>query len=233
MNNQRYLTLYSAAVTALLGVMLFTSGGAAGPRQQQLEVLDVQRINIREPDGTLRAVLSGRATLPGAIIRGKEYPHPREQAGMLFYNDEGTESGGLVFDGAKGNSAGSLTFDAYEQDQILQLVGMTQGSRSAAGLMVNDRPQRSIVQDLEEQAQLKALPEPERTRLLSERASSGYYGQQRMFIGKTNDKATIVLADKSGTPRLQLAVSAAGQASIDFLDEQGAVVKSLTADHLN
>ncbi|MCY1702971.1 hypothetical protein [Deinococcus sp. SL84] len=231
MNNARYLTLNSVVVTALLGVMLFTSG-AAGPRQQQLEVLDVQRINIREPDGTLRAVLSGKATLPGAIIRGKEYPHPRQQAGMLFYNDEGTENGGLVFDGAGGSSAGSLTFDAYEQDQILQLVGMTQGGRSTAGLMVNDRPQRSIAQDLAEQTRLAALPEQERTRLLSERAENGYYGQQRMFIGKTDDKATIVLADKSGKPRLQLAVSPEGQASIDFLDDQGAVLKSLTAQSL-
>jgi hypothetical protein len=38
--------------------------------------------------------------LPPVIVKGKEHPEfgePRPQAGMLFYNDEGSENGGLIF----------------------------------------------------------------------------------------------------------------------------------------
>jgi hypothetical protein len=65
-----------------------------------IEELDVQRINLREPDGTLRLVISNKSKAPGIFIKGKEYPHPdRKTAGMIFFNDEGTENGGLIFGG--------------------------------------------------------------------------------------------------------------------------------------
>ena len=47
-------------------------------------------------------VISNKADFPGIIIKGKETPHPdRKTAGMLFFNDEGTENGGLIFGGSK------------------------------------------------------------------------------------------------------------------------------------
>jgi hypothetical protein len=67
---------------------------------------NVQRINVVEPDGTLRLVLSNHSRLPGVIVRGKERPFARPQAGMLFYNDEGTENGGLVFGAAQERQRG-------------------------------------------------------------------------------------------------------------------------------
>src|SRR5690554_38198 len=126
-NGRRLLTAYSVMLTATLMAVLLT--GAAGAGRASFEELDVQRLNLREPDGTLRYVLASSARLPGAIIRGREYPHPRPQAGMLFYNDEETELGGLVFAGGQDEdgvirSGGSLTFDRYEQDQIVQLLGL-------------------------------------------------------------------------------------------------------------
>lgn len=46
-----------------------------------------------EPDGTPRMIISDRASFPGMIVQGKEKPYKRPFAGMLFYNDEGTETG--------------------------------------------------------------------------------------------------------------------------------------------
>lgn len=77
-------------LTLAFAAMLFTSGGA-GLNTQIIDVLDVQHTNVREPDGTLRYVVSNKALLPGAIIKGKEYKHSRGQAGTLFYDDEGSE----------------------------------------------------------------------------------------------------------------------------------------------
>jgi len=42
--------------------------------------------------------------LAPVIIKGKERPEmgeARPKAGMLFYNDEGSENGGLIFGGMK------------------------------------------------------------------------------------------------------------------------------------
>ena len=91
-------------------------------------------------------VLSNHARLPGIIVRGKEQAFPRPQAGMLFYNDEGSENGGLVFGGGKNakgeveDSGGSLSFDKYEANQIVQLAGMDDKEDRFAGLMVTDNP---------------------------------------------------------------------------------------------
>lgn len=97
---------------------------------ETLDQINVHRINIVEPDGTLRMVISNHAQLPGIIARGKEQMFTRPQAGILFYNDEGSENGGLIFGGhrnSKGevvDSGGSLSFDKYEANQIVQLAGV-------------------------------------------------------------------------------------------------------------
>jgi hypothetical protein len=55
-------------------------------------------------------VISNKDRLPPVIIKGKQRPEmgePRPQAGMIFYNDEGTENGGLIFSGSK-NDKGQI-----------------------------------------------------------------------------------------------------------------------------
>src|SRR5450432_581455 len=95
MTAQRLLAIYSATLTGVLAILLLT-GAAKKPR---FDEIDVQRINVVEPDGTLRMVISNHARLPGIIVRGKEQQFARPQAGVLFYNDEATENGGLIFGG--------------------------------------------------------------------------------------------------------------------------------------
>jgi hypothetical protein len=57
---------------------------------QTFDEIDVHRINVRELDGTLRMVISNTDRFPGAIVKGKEYPHPRDTAGVLFYDAIGS-----------------------------------------------------------------------------------------------------------------------------------------------
>lgn len=91
--NQRFLTVYSSVLTLAFGVMVW-SGFSAGSKPATFDQINVHRINVVEPDGTLRMVISDHAELPGIITNGKEQPFVR-QAGMIFYNDEGSENGGL------------------------------------------------------------------------------------------------------------------------------------------
>jgi len=229
-----FLGVYAAVLTAAFAVLLL--GGARSPLNAKFDTIDVQRINVREPDGTLRMVISDHAAFPGLVVRGKEYAHPRSQAGMLFFNDEGTEQGGLIFAGHKSadgtvDSGLSLTFDRYEQDQQLQLIGLDGNGRAFAGMQVNDVPDRPIVDDFEEKPKLDAMPAKAREALLAERRAKGYYSATRYYAGKSRtDNSVVMLNDARGEPRLLLAVTPDGQASIKFLDADGKELRTLTAD---
>src|SRR5258707_8971234 len=141
--NQRFLTIYSGVLTLVFAVTVF-SGFSIGSKPTTFDQINVHRINVVEPDGTLRLVISDHAKLPGIITRGKERPFARPQAGMIFYNDEGSENGGLIIGGhrnAKGevvDSGGSLSFEKYGANQIIQLIGVDDKEDRFAGLSVTD-----------------------------------------------------------------------------------------------
>ena len=231
---QRLLVIYSGVLTAVFAVSML-SGFAAAPKKTKLEELDVQRINLVEPDGTLRMVISDKAHFPGVIIKGKDYPHERLNAGILFYNDEGTENGGLIFSGRKDkdgkivNSGGSLTFDKYEQDQLVQLIGADDSDGHSAGLIVADRPDRSIEKDLLEAQKIEAMPVANREKLMQARGRSGYYGSTRIVLARGDDGvAEISLRDADGHPRIVMGVAKDGTSSLKFLDANGKVLNELT-----
>jgi hypothetical protein len=63
-------------------------------QRQTFDQIQVHRINVVEPDETLRMVISDHDQMPGVIVKGKQLPKAdRPQAGMLFYNDEGRKTG--------------------------------------------------------------------------------------------------------------------------------------------
>jgi hypothetical protein len=233
-SGQRFLMIYSGVLTAVFAVTLL--GGLVTKRQKpKFDQIDVQRINVWEPDGTLRMVISNKARFPGLIIRGNEYPHPRPQAGMLFFNDEGTENGGLIFGGHKDkdgkviDSGGSLTFDQYEQDQIVQIEGSHDSNGHFAGLIVFDRPDRPIEKDLQESPRIESMSPAEREKLMAQRAKSNYYGAARIKVARTDDGAAgISLRDAQGRPRIVMQVSKEGLSSLKFLDADGKVLNELT-----
>lgn len=231
---QRFLVIYSGVLTAVFAVSML-SGFVVAPKKTSLEELDVQRINLVEPDGTLRMVISDKARFPGLIVKGKEYPHPRPQAGMLFFNDEGSENGGLVFSGHKDkdgkivDSGGSLTFDKYDQDQLVQLMGVHDRDGHQAGLIVSDRPDRSVLQDLQEFPKIKAMPDAERGELMKERGKNAYYGATRITVARGDDGvARISLRDALGRARIVMGVANDGTSSLKFLDANGKVLNELT-----
>ena len=141
--NKRTVAAYAGIVTVLLAVS--AGSQVVSNQKQEFDEITVHRINIVEPDGTLRMVISDHARLPGPIIKGKESKPNRPGAGMLFYNDEGTENGGLIFGGhmnSKGevvDSGESFSFDQYGANgQIVQLAGVHDSTDRFAGLKLWD-----------------------------------------------------------------------------------------------
>ncbi len=234
---QRFLVVYSGVLTAVFAVSVL-SGFVQMPRTMALEQLDVQRINVREPDGTLRVVISGADKSPGIIIKGKEYPHPsRKDAGMIFYNDEGTENGGLIFggetrkDGTK-RSNGHLSFDAYEQDQTMALESDQVGANRYTKLMFKDYPDYSILDELQLMAEIKNLPPDQQQSRMQAFFDQHGGPTTRVVLGRGTDSSVqLALNDAEGHPRLVMKVASDGAPSLQMLDGNGRVTGELTPKH--
>ncbi len=198
--SQWFLAVYVGLLTALvLGSVVYVLRA----RPATSDELTVQRINVVEPDGTIRLVISNHARLPGIFVRGREQPFDRPQAGLIFLNDEGSEIGGLIFGGRKDgkgevrDSGGSLSFDRYEANQVVQLIGVDDAEDRMAGLVVSDSP-------------------------------SGNDVRRRIWLGRGDDgAASLALLDGAGLKRIVLRVAADGEARISVLDAGGKTVKDL------
>ena len=190
------LLIYSTVLSTLFAVVMLT--GAAPHPTKSFDEIQVHRIDVVEPDGTLRMVISNRSRLPGVIVKGKESPSSdRPQAGLIFYNDEGSENGGLIFGGRKNekgevvDSGGSLSFDKYGANQIVQLAGVDDKTDRFAGLAVNDQ-------------------------------------SRRIWVGRTGDgTASVSLMDVHGKKRIVMQVTDQGVPSLSVLDEQGHVIREI------
>src|SRR4029079_19815993 len=93
---ERFLVVYSGVLTVVLAGVLLV--GAAPGAHGRFDEIDVQRINVVEPDGTLRLVISDRARLPGVYQHGKEGKggEPRPYARLILLHDAGRERGGRI-----------------------------------------------------------------------------------------------------------------------------------------
>ena len=202
--NQTFLFVYSLVVTVIFLGTEWINFKRPAVQSEAIKELIVQRIKIVEPDGTLRMVISDHSNLPGIIVRGKEEAFDRPQAGMLFYNDEGSENGGLIFGGSKNakgevvNSGGSLSFDRYQGNQEVQLIGVNDKDDHFAGLRVSDSHPNTNTDP------------------------------SRIWVGRNqNGDSQVALMDSTGKQHLILQVSAGGKSSILFLDNNGKVSKSI------
>lgn len=226
MNSHSLLAAYAGVLTVVFALTILS--GAQKSRKVSFEEIDVGRINIIEPDGTVRLVLSNKTLFPGILFKTKEYPHPsRQTAGILFYNDEGTENGGLTFGGQKdkdGNvgAYGHLSFDQYNQDQVLTLDANEDGGNRKAGLAVWDRPDYSIEELLLLIERTKELPEKERKAEISKFFSEHESAHPRLYLGKSHDgSVSLRLNDRQGRDRLVIEVAPDGTPAVRFFNEDG------------
>jgi len=230
-----FLSGAAASASAIIAITLLT--GAKAP-PAKFEEIDVGRINVREPDGTLRLVISNKAQFPGAPWKGGEEPRPdrRDKAGMIFVNDEGTENGGFIQKGVIGAdgkaSAGlSLTFDRFRQDQVIQLLHAEQGGTATSTLAINDEAdglQMDVRQRSERMAEIRKLEPEARRAAVEEMRGKGLLSTNRVRLGTTPGKSSaLMLSDAQGRPRLMLMVTPEGKPSIQMLDEKGQPVKTI------
>lgn len=233
----RWLHVYAVSVTVLLASVWIGAGRRQEERVRFTEI-DVERINIVEPDGKLRMVLSNRPRSIGPVYKGEPFGYAGgNRPGIIFFNDEGSENGGLTFGGRRGAdgkyaASSGFSFDQFDQDQVVFLQYNDQNGRRNMGLTVADRADVNLRDLVAQRDEILKMPEgPARTEALAKwqgpRDGVPLFAE-RVYVGRDREKSALVnLSDPSGRPRLRLQVDASGEPSLEFLDEQGNVVLRL------
>jgi len=232
------LRAYATVTTAALAVLALAAFRQSA--RQRFDEIDVERINLIEKSGRVRLVISNRERAPDIYLNGKTYHRSGGNgAGLIFYNDEGTENGGLSFGGETRNgryrAEGELLFDQYNQGQTVGIMYSDDNGRRSAGLHVWDRPDAPLSELADLVEGIKRMPDgPEKdAKMAAAREDArhrGLGGAHRVMVGKLEDRsAALVLSDPAGRPRLRLAVDSLGAAHIEVLDEQGRATSVLPA----
>ena len=234
----RLLKVYATVITALLGTVSLAAFREASQKQRFTEI-DVERINVVEPDGKLRMVISNRPRSIGPIYKGKPFGYAGgSRPGIIFFNDEGTENGGLTFEGKRQpdgtfRAQSGFSFDQFNQDQVLYFQYNDNNGRRNTGLTIADRADVDIYDLVAERDSItKAIPEgPARTAALQKWAQprNGIpLAAPRVYVGRDASKAAVLnLSDRTGKPRLRLTVDSLGSPSLAFLDATGNVTSRL------
>jgi hypothetical protein len=246
-SSSRFLAAYSGILTATflftvslaisrdrIGLLRVAGAAQHDTRRSDFDQLTVHRLNIVEPDGTPRLVISDKAEFPGAFFNGREYTRPdRQQAGMLFMNDEGTENGGMLFGGYKSSdgkphSFGHLSFDEYEQDQTLSIDTTQDGDTRDTAYQINDNVGPALITPdvVAAYGAVRAMPQgPEREKAMATvRAKYPLKLLGRAALEREPDQsAALRLRDPEGHTRILLRVAADGTPTMQFLDAEGKV----------
>ena len=236
----RFLSTYAMLSSILLLIALFLILKMNRKTENlTVEELTAKRINIIEPNGQPRLVLSNVEKSPANLNHGKPVGIPGgNRGGLIFYDDEATECGGLVFSGRKDSSgkyfaSGHFSFDQYNQNQVLYLQYLDDNGDRKTGLYVDDwhnsPPYPEFRRTYKETEKLPNGPERDaKLKQLLEPANSDPAFAHLVFIGKDAAKSALInLADKKGKTRIQLIVDSTGEAKINFLDTIGKVIYSL------
>ena len=240
LTSQTFLTVYSGALTLIVSAAALT-GFSSSNTNATFDTLTVQRLNVVEPDGTLRVVLTNNNRIPGIIFKGYEYPDVGNRksttaAGMLFYDAQATESGGLTFGGRKDSDGsitrwGHLSFDRYNQDQMFTIDASDDGSNNASSVKMIDQPSWSIKELLDLLVSIQNLPPDQQQAAIAQFRQTHPDGAGvRTLLSNENypsvpadSRNGLNLTDAAGHERTVLGIDADAVPSLQFLDTSGNV----------
>jgi hypothetical protein len=233
----RFLKRYSIGMTAVV-LVLGVGAFVRPPHAEKFTEIDVERINVREPDGKYRLVISNRPRSIGPIYKGQPFGYAGgSRPGLIWFNDEGTENGGMTFTGARGGdgkyrASTHMSFDQFNQDQVLNLDYSDNNGQRVTGFSINDRADVDIFDMVQQRDSIMKIQDTVARNAALRAWAAPRNGvpltAQRAFFGKDPAKnAAVVLSDPTGKPRLRMVVDSLGGARIDFLDEAGKVTHSV------
>jgi hypothetical protein len=233
----RFLKRYSIGMTAVV-LVLGVGAFVRPPHAEKFTEIDVERINVREPDGKYRLVISNRPRSIGPIYKNQPFGYEGGgRPGLIWFNDEGTENGGMTFTGSRGadgkyRASTHMSFDQYNQDQVLNLDYADENGQRVTGFTINDRANVDIFDMVKEQQEIMKITDTVARKAALQKWAAPRNGvplnARRAFFGKDPAKnASVVLSDPNGKPRLRMLVDSLGGARIEFLDDSGHVTRTV------
>ena len=237
------------AISLAIGMIVITIYALYSKSNQGLGIIDVERINVRDADGTVRFIIAGKDAMPSGgevvngipqpIVRGNMPPVP----GILYFNDDGMEVGGFAIHGMRDEEGnhfqfGVLTFDQYDGDQVFTTNfidrGNTEDRMVATVFRWKDRPSNESASTYlkEYHHKIVGLSEEERLEFwanLPEGVGSDWKNtHERMTIGGSNKGGYgVFLSDDKGRNRASFFIDSENNAKLQFLNEAGEVVLTL------
>ena len=168
--------------------------------------ITARRIDIVDADGTIRMTLSG--STPAPIIDGIQYKRVFNVAGLILYDENGSERGGFGTADVEGGMA-VLALDHPAMDAI----GWRVAPDGAVSFIINQAP--PLIRDP----------------ALGDSLVPGVQTATRMQLTVAADGTpAISLSDKDDQPRLRLTVTNEGYGAIEFLNAAGEVIHTLAPE---
>jgi len=239
--NKELMFLRTFAVSSVAAIVQLTTTGFSNNNHNKFASIDVERINIIEPDGTVKMIITNVDKFPNGkeIINDRPTNEKRKKrSGMLFYNEDGIEAGGFIYDGRKneqGHSSGlSLTYDQYGGDQVMQLINTDierNGKRIvSSSLVFNDRAENETQESTARiMAEIRAINDKKlRKQKYDEYEKQGLIGSStRVMLGKTRSENNgLFLFGKDGSIRGMFYVDKNDQAKFEIYGDNGELKSS-------
>ena len=191
-SNPRFLSICSGVLTLVFALTVIFA--YVRLRDPHFGIITVRRINVVEPDGTVRLTISNRADFPGGWIHKKESPRPdrRDAAGMLFMSEEGTEQGGLIWgagqlpDGTIENH-GHLSLDQYEDNQIFVLDAGQDGKDKFSQITISDQGDYRVDEKRKAEDRIGALPPDQQDAAWRQFFATHRHDIRRLVLGRSPD----------------------------------------------
>jgi hypothetical protein len=234
LSSPTFLRVYSGALTAVFAVAILC--GASMVRNQTFGTITVRRINVVEPDGTVRLTISNRADFPGGWRHKREYARPdrREAAGMLFMSEEGTELGGLIWGASQLpdrtiQNHFHFSVDQYEENQIFAIDAGQEGKDKFSRVTIIDQGDFPIEEKRKAWDTIDKLPADQQDAAWRQFFATHRHDVRRLMLGRLPDRSVgLNLRDENGKVRILLAVQPDGEPVLQFLDEAGKVVREFS-----